>query len=225
MAPFHVLRRDVVLQVLHTGLLQKLLQFIPSPIVGIKLLQGEVDGFRGLLGACHPYGRLWLETYKGTSIHSHIEEDMGFRALLRWQLTAQGATNSQRKEHVALALAMDQLHQAFELGQVELQAPLCALPALWILPGLELENGDVVARAFQRVCQQFSQRGIALVPHMFGVWEVGDLEHVQALGAIGVTKGAARQQQQQQRQKLRQHPGAEVLGPTWVRAGSGSSGC
>lgn len=212
----------MVLQVLHTGVLQKFLQFIPSPIVGIELLQGEVDGFGGLLGACHPYGSLWLETYEGTSIHSHIKEDMGFRALLWRQLTAHGAANSQRKDHVVLALAIDQLHQAVELGQVDLQATLCARPAIRILPVLELENGDVVARAFQRVCQEFSQRGVALMPPMIGVWEVGDLEHVQALGAIGVTKGAARQQQQQQRQKLRQHPGAEVLGPTWVRAGSGS---
>lgn len=93
---FGVLRGDVVLQVLHTGVLQKFLQFIPSPIVGIELLQGEVDGFGGLLGACHPYGSLWLETYEGTSIHSHIKEDMGFRALLWRQLTAHGAANSQR---------------------------------------------------------------------------------------------------------------------------------
>lgn len=93
---FGVLRGDVVLQVLHTGVLQKFLQFIPSPVVGIELLQGEVDGFGGLLGACHPYGSLRLETYKGTSIHGHIKEDMGFRALLRRQLTAHGAANSQR---------------------------------------------------------------------------------------------------------------------------------
>lgn len=89
----------------------------------------------------------------------------------------------QLTDHVVLALAIDQLHQAVELGQVDLQATLCARPAIRILPVLELENGDVVARAFQRVCQEFSQRGVALMPPMIGVWEVGDLEHVQALGA------------------------------------------
>lgn len=48
---FHVLRGDVVLQELHTSVLKKFLQFIPSPVVGIELLQGEVGCFGGLLGA------------------------------------------------------------------------------------------------------------------------------------------------------------------------------
>lgn len=86
----------MVLQVLHTGVLQKFLQLVPSPVVGIELLQGEVGRFGDLLRACHPYGSLWLETYKGASIHGHIEEDMGFRALLLRQLAAQGAANCER---------------------------------------------------------------------------------------------------------------------------------
>lgn len=95
---FHVLRGDMFLQVLHTGALQKFLHFIPSPVVGIELLQGEVGRFGGLLGARHPYGSLWLETYKGASIHGHIEEDMGFGALLLLlrKLATQGAANSER---------------------------------------------------------------------------------------------------------------------------------
>lgn len=88
----------MVLQELHTGVLEKFLQFIPSPVVGIELLQGEVGCFGGLLGAWHPHSSLWPETYKGASIHGHIKEDMGFRALLLflWQLAAQGAANSER---------------------------------------------------------------------------------------------------------------------------------
>lgn len=88
----------MVLQVLHTGALKKFLHFISSPIVGIKLLQGEADCFGGLLGAGHPQGSLWLETYKGAPIHGHVEVDTGFRALraLGGQLAAQGASDCER---------------------------------------------------------------------------------------------------------------------------------
>lgn len=85
----------MVLHISHTRVLKKFLQFVPSSIVGVKLLQGEGDCFGGLLGACHPHGGFWLETYKGASIHGHIEEDAGFRAL-RGQLAAQGASDCER---------------------------------------------------------------------------------------------------------------------------------
>lgn len=89
----------MVLHILHTGVLKEFLQFIPSPIVGVKLLQGEGDSFGGLLGAHHPQSGLWLETYKGAPIHSHIEEDAGFGALsllLGRELAAQGASDCER---------------------------------------------------------------------------------------------------------------------------------
>lgn len=92
---FHVLCVDMVLHISHTRVLKKFLHFVPSSIVGVKLLQGEGDCFGGLLGACHPQGRFWLETYKGAPIHGHIEEEAGFRALLR-QLAAQGASDCER---------------------------------------------------------------------------------------------------------------------------------
>lgn len=98
-------------------------------------------------------------------------------------------------DYATLALAIHQLHQAVELRQVELQALLCFSPALGILPGLQLEDGEVVGWAFQCVCQEFPQRGVALMSHVFGVSEVGDLEHMQALGAWG-EESAQRQDRQ-----------------------------
>lgn len=92
---FHVLCVDMVLHISHTRVLKKFLQFVPSSIVCVKLLQGEGDCFGGLLGACHPQGGFWLETYKGAPIHGHIEEGAGFRAL-SGQLAAQGASDCER---------------------------------------------------------------------------------------------------------------------------------
>lgn len=86
----------MVLQVLHTGVLEKLPQFEPSPVVGVELLQGEGDCGGGLLGACLPQGGLRLETHEGAPIHSHIEEDVGFGGLGGRQLTAQRAADGER---------------------------------------------------------------------------------------------------------------------------------
>lgn len=92
---FHGFRGEVFFHVLHTGVLQEILQFIPSAIVGVELTQG-VGGHRGAdLGPCHPQRSLWLETHERAPIHSHFKEGVGSRALRR-QLTAQEAANGQR---------------------------------------------------------------------------------------------------------------------------------
>lgn len=77
------------------------------------------------------------------------------------------------------------LHEAGELLQVELHTFLCVLPALGLLQGLQLEDCDIGVLAFQHVRQHPPQRRVALVQHLTGLWEVGDLEHVEVLRAWG----------------------------------------
>lgn len=73
-----------------------------------------------------------------------------------------------------------------EVAQVEPNASLCARPALGLLQGMQLKNGDVGVPAFQQVRQLPPQRRVALVQHLTRVWEVGDLQHVEVPRAWGV---------------------------------------
>lgn len=77
------------------------------------------------------------------------------------------------------------LHQAQELLQVAFHTVLCESPALGLLQGLQLLDRDVVARAFQNVRQDPPERHVAPVPHLRGVAEVGDLDHVEVPRAWG----------------------------------------
>lgn len=86
---------------------------------------------------------------------------------------------------------MHQHHEAMEALQVLLQELLGERPALGILQGLQLEESGVGAEAFQLVSQVPPQRRVALVPHVVGIAEVGEVEHVEALQAWGHNIGGS----------------------------------